>query len=291
VNILTIDKLNYRDSYTDIELNIDHIEIPYKSFICLTGEEQSGKTPLLEVMAGVRKEDRGLIQKAFKSHWRYGAPLRYVPDEILLEENITAKQYLDFCRHRSKNYYVEAENIFCDKIFKIDRREKLLSMTYQENKLVALIGALCAKPRLLLLDEPGNYLEEEMLKNLYKVLIGLPKTGTSVVVATNSYKELERYCSHYIFLKEGRVYSQGKAIRENQLWKVVTLINPKSLAGEEQIGEKLYQKDGKYIYIYKGKGKQNLSRIINEFQCEDFCVENISFEEWIQNDLSRWKQI
>ena len=75
-----------------------------------------------------------------------------------------------------------------------------------EKRLVALASLLVMEPELLLLDEPGTFLDPRSRRNLICLLAQLPQT---MLIATHDFALAEALCSQVILLKEGRIFAQG----------------------------------------------------------------------------------
>ena len=68
----------------------------------------------------------------------------------------------------------------------------------------ALILAIAAKPRLLLMDEAFDGLDPVMRQNLKRVLARqVSDSGMTVLIASQNLRELEDFCDHVGLLHEG----------------------------------------------------------------------------------------
>jgi ABC-2 type transport system ATP-binding protein len=68
-----------------------------------------------------------------------------------------------------------------------------------------LAAALATYPELLILDEPSNGLDPEGMMYLRSLLLKVNQSGTTLIIASHILSELEKLCSHFIFMKSGRV--------------------------------------------------------------------------------------
>jgi cobalt/nickel transport system ATP-binding protein len=77
-----------------------------------------------------------------------------------------------------------------------------------EKRLVGLAGILIMEPSLLLMDEPGSFLDPRSRRNLISILKELPQT---LLIATHDLDMARNLCSRVILLKEGRISADGEA--------------------------------------------------------------------------------
>ncbi len=73
---------------------------------------------------------------------------------------------------------------------------------------LGLAAALMRRPRLLILDEPGNGLDPRGLRDLRELLIGLNETGVTVFVSSHLLAEVEQLCTRVGVLDAGRLVLQ-----------------------------------------------------------------------------------
>jgi cobalt/nickel transport system ATP-binding protein len=84
-----------------------------------------------------------------------------------------------------------------------------------EKRLAALAGILIMEPELLLLDEPGSFLDPAARRNLIRILSNLTKT---MIIATHDFDLARRLCTRTLVLQGGRIRvdSPGSALLERE---------------------------------------------------------------------------
>ena len=124
----------------------------------LSGRSGSGKTSLLESIAGIRTPDRGEIRVGertlFSSARRINIPARdrqigYVPQDALLFPNLDVRGNI---LYGAKGTAFASLVAILDLAALLDRRVGMLSGG--EKQRVAIARALMTRPSILLLDEP-----------------------------------------------------------------------------------------------------------------------------------------
>ena len=73
---------------------------------------------------------------------------------------------------------------------------------------LGLAGALIRRPKLLVLDEPGNGLDPHGIRDLRELLIGLNEAGVTVFLSSHLMAEVEQLCTRVGVLDAGRLVLQ-----------------------------------------------------------------------------------
>jgi ABC-2 type transport system ATP-binding protein len=73
---------------------------------------------------------------------------------------------------------------------------------------LGLAAALIRRPRLLILDEPGNGLDPRGIRDLRELIIGLNETGVTVLLSSHLLAEVEQLCTRVGVLDAGRLVLQ-----------------------------------------------------------------------------------
>ena len=97
-----------------------------------------------------------------------------------------------------------------EKVGRSHRREAFpRELSGGEQQRVAIARALAMEPAALLLDEPTAALDPERKAEVVKVLEGLAKEGTTMVIVTHEPAVVRGIADVAIVLKNGRVMAQG----------------------------------------------------------------------------------
>jgi ABC-type multidrug transport system ATPase subunit len=73
---------------------------------------------------------------------------------------------------------------------------------------LGLAAALIRRPRLLVLDEPGNGLDPRGIRDLRELIIGLNESGVTVFLSSHLLAEVEQLCTRVGVLDAGRLVLQ-----------------------------------------------------------------------------------
>jgi len=78
-----------------------------------------------------------------------------------------------------------------------------------DKKRLMIASALVGEPKLLLLDEPASGLTKPEIEQLRTLILGLNKSGMTIIVIEHVLTLLVAVASRLIVLNEGRVLSEG----------------------------------------------------------------------------------
>jgi ABC-type sugar transport system ATPase subunit len=192
------------------------LEVPTGRFGVLMGKTGSGKTSLLEAVAGLRPLAGGRVVLDRQDVTRL-APgdrrLGYVPQDAALFRTMTVYNHLafalylrDWTRPAIDARVAELAN-WLEIPHLLKRRPAGLSGG--EAQRVALGRALSSRPPVLLLDEPLSSLDEATRGSMIELLNSLRKNGdVTVLHVTHSSAEADRLADVRFRLEEGRVVKE-----------------------------------------------------------------------------------
>jgi molybdate transport system ATP-binding protein len=187
----------------------------------LFGASGSGKTSLINMIAGLVTPDRGMISidgdmlddVAKRIHVpAHRRRIGYVFQDSRLFPHLDVRQNLHYGRrmNRLDDDLAQFERItgLLDIGHLLDRRPGKLSGG--ERQRVALGRALLAKPRLLLLDEPLGALDEGRRAEILPYLVRLrDEARIPMVYVSHDAAEMRQLATQIVLLQRGRVSSFG----------------------------------------------------------------------------------
>jgi len=196
------------------------LDLPAGARLAVVGGIGSGKTVLLQVLAGLRELHRGSLtldgvplgQASLRAHW---AGIGWVPQEAFLF-SLTLRENLAMGRPgASDDELWEVARVVCldDLIRRLPMGldtvvgERGVVLSGGERQRTAMARALLRKPRLLLLDDALSAVDSETESRILENLRGF-LDGVTLVLATHRVFVAE-LCDRVLVLEEGRAVQSG----------------------------------------------------------------------------------
>ena len=182
------------------------------------GHNVAGKTTTLKCISGILNFEAGEIW--VDGHCVRREPLEckqrmaYVPDNPDLYEYLTGIQYLNFIADVygvEGSARVQAFRRYGDLFELSDALGDLISgYSHGMKQKLALIAALCHRPRLLVLDEPFVGLDPKAALMLKNVMRELCAEGGAVFFSTHVLDVAEKLCNRVAIIKDGALVTAGE---------------------------------------------------------------------------------
>lgn len=260
-------------------------------FTVLFGEDDSGKTMCIYNIIYLHHFYKGEILFQGRPLQRLSEKERremiFVPDSVCME-NMILEAYLKVCLKRDKQYKWEDIIRMCE-YFGVALNVSLTDMTYNENKLATIIGAVAAQPKLLILDEPANMLTQESNTKLVKFLQYLSNMGMTILITTSDSREVKDYCNKYIYMKNGAIAHSGDMKELYGSQKAVTVTGGDRTVCRELLGTPITRGDNRETYLFKklesSKALSEILAVIGDWEIE---IENLTLEEILDKNYTRW---
>jgi ATPase subunit of ABC transporter with duplicated ATPase domains len=153
------------------------LNVTYGDRILITGGNGSGKTTLIKIILGQTKADSGEIKTG------QGIQLGYLPQtEDFLRENTLLQEFL---KHVEIEEGVGRRLLNRFRLTADDVHKKISELSSGERSRLTLAIIMAKKANCLILDEPSNHLDLEVLNELEKAL--KEYKGTLIVVSHDRY--------------------------------------------------------------------------------------------------------
>lgn len=255
--------------------------------------EDESASALLQVIAGLMNADRGKVKypswsaydKTELAQW-----IQYVPDDIVCYRDMKVKQFLHGIALSESDRDMEEQGLKMCKHFGIDPKEKLLDLTFEQNRLVAMIQAILMKPNLLLLDRPYDLISQKKYADLLWMLVKLRNVGMSIIIAADSYRDIIMPSDRYLFIKEGKIVANYKRKDLPKPAKVITMEGGSLKPMKSSLMTVLYQTKVRSCILYREQNAKELMARIYKSGCRNFSVNELSMEEEVFKNYERWKQ-
>ena len=228
LNYLTVESIS--KTYGDAPLFEDlSFSIHKDDKIAFVAKNGSGKTSILNIIAGTDQPDNGqvVIRKGLRLSFLSQSP--QYEDDLTIEETIFSsdlpilkiienyekallntedadayqKAFEGMERHNAWEFELRFKQIL-SQLKLDDLTQKIKTLSGGQKKRLALATALINEPDLLILDEPTNHLDLEMIEWLEQYFA---KAQMTLFMVTHDRYFLERVCNEIIELDQGKLYT------------------------------------------------------------------------------------
>lgn len=189
------------------------LEIPTGSCTCIMGRNGVGKTTLLKCLMGLLPVGAGEILMEGRplqkrpAHERARAGIAYVPQgrdifpQLTVEENLRCG--LPCRTDNAREIPGEVFELFPVLRDMLERRGGDLSGGQQQQ--LAIARALVIDPRVLILDEPNEGIQPNIVKQIGDVITYLNDNGLTVVLVEQKLGFARRVGREFRLMKKGRI--------------------------------------------------------------------------------------
>ena len=189
-----------KEAVADLTLNLDKGKI-----YGLLGENGSGKTTWMKMVAGLTKPGRGeILYEGHPIGWRDKAKIAYMATEPF---------FYDFMKVSDLGEYYEA--FFED----FDRRKytetvsamglepgmKVRNLSSGMSAKLKLAATLSRNAELYLLDEPLNGIDYKAREEIIGLILEEANGENTFVISTHLLEEVESFIEYAIFIKDGHL--------------------------------------------------------------------------------------
>ena len=209
-------------------LDIKQLQIAESSIVGLVGNNGAGKTTMLRLILDLCKANSGSVLSAGKDVSKFEEWKEYTGsflDSGYLIEFLKPEEYFNLIgelNHISKeDLQVRLSKFDAFMNGEILGKKKLIKNYSAGNKQkIGIVAAMITNPKVLLLDEPFNFLDPSSQMEMLRLLRDLNKEfGTTMILSSHNIELVSEISSRIVLLEKGIVKKDisataGEAIEE-----------------------------------------------------------------------------
>ena len=219
MKILDIKNLSYQYNSNTKALEDVDLDVSANDFLAIIGPNGGGKSTLLKLILGLLKPQSGKIEKFINND-----EIGYVPQNTNLNTDfpITALEVvlMGHIGVRRKLFGYSKHDIECAKHsltqvgMKGFENRKIGDLSGGQRQRVFIARALCAKPKIILLDEPTASIDVKGQNEIYELLKELNKK-ICIVVVSHDISVLLNYAKKVAHVNKNLVYHTLENVHKN----------------------------------------------------------------------------
>ncbi|WP_410772463.1 ABC transporter ATP-binding protein [Fontibacillus sp. BL9] len=170
------------------------------------GPNGAGKSTTIRHIMGFMKPDKGTVTinglDSWKDQGKVQSMVGYLPGEIAFFDGMTGKSFLDFMAqlqgirdHAKRSHLID--------LLQFDVNTPIRKMSKGMKQKVGIVAAFMHEPQVIILDEPTSGLDPLMQKVFIEIVLAEKARGTTFLMSSHSFPEIERTCDRAAIIKEG----------------------------------------------------------------------------------------
>jgi ABC-2 type transport system ATP-binding protein len=175
------------------------------------GRNGAGKTTTIKCLLNLLRPDSGRVRvfglDPRREEVAVKSRLAYVPDLVAFYPWMTVADTLEYLASFRPHWNGDIEADLIQR-FQLDPKQKASHLSKGQRTQLALIGAICPEPELLVLDEPTSGLDPIVRREFIETVIGAYQSGDpgrrTVFVSTHLISEFEGLIDEFTIIEQGR---------------------------------------------------------------------------------------
>ncbi|HEY2341438.1 MAG TPA: ABC transporter ATP-binding protein [Chthoniobacteraceae bacterium] len=250
------------------------------------GRNGAGKTTTIKCLLNLLRPTSGTMRvfglDPQKKEVAVKSRLSYVPDAVAFYPWMTVSDTLQYLASFREHWNREIEEDLLAR-FQLDPAKKTNALSKGQRTQLALIGAICPEPELLVLDEPTSGLDPIVRREFIETVIGAYQSSDperrTVFVSTHLISEFEGLIDEFTIIAKGReVLSMEADAARDRFRKIrsrfATPPEKLDLKGALQV-----RQSGRDLEVIANGESDALLETIRKLHPEDVQCESLSLEE------------
>jgi ABC-2 type transport system ATP-binding protein len=228
-HVIEVEKLTKR--YGDL-LAVDDISFHVRKgeVFALLGPNGAGKTTTVEIIDTIRTPTSGKVSllgmDVTKKKHDIVPRIGVLPQGFSSFDRITVRETLQYYSRLFRRRDTDIDGLIELANLKEKTKEPYKNLSGGLRQRLGIAIALVNDPEVVFLDEPTTGLDPRARRDVWDVLVGLKKKGTTVFLTTHYMEEAELLADTVAIISKGKIIamgSPGELIERNANYLVLTL--------------------------------------------------------------------
>jgi ABC-2 type transport system ATP-binding protein len=250
------------------------------------GRNGAGKTTTIKCLLNLLQPSAGTVRvfglEPQRQEVAVKSRLSYVPDSVAFYPWMTVNQTLEFLASFRPRWNRQIEADLLDR-FQLDPGQKASDLSKGQKTQLALIGAVCPEPELLVLDEPTSGLDPIVRREFIQTVIGAYHAGDpehrTVFVSTHLISEFEGLIDEFTIIERGRELLTLPADDARQRFQKIRARFSQPPEGLDLAGALSVRQDGRELEILADGNSAQIVEKLRALQPEELRCNSLTLEE------------
>jgi ABC-2 type transport system ATP-binding protein len=214
-----IDVKSISKQYGDIQA-LDNIRFHIEEGDCfgLVGPNGAGKSTLMKILAGILLDFQGDMEvnnwSVSKDRLKIKQRIGYVPQEICLEDTLTAKDNLILFGHlyelKGKELQTRIDEVLNQIGLKDRAKDKISTFSGGMKRRLNIGCALLHKPSIIIMDEPTVGIDPQSRNSIFSIIQEQQAEGSTIIYSSHYMEEVEHLCDSIGLIDNGKLAEFGR---------------------------------------------------------------------------------
>jgi ABC-2 type transport system ATP-binding protein len=273
---------------------VDGLSLTVRSGRCygFFGRNGAGKTTTIKCLLNLLRPSTGSVRvfglDPQRQEVAVKSRLAYVPDAVAFYPWMTVRDTLDYFASFRPHWNRAIQDDLLAR-FQLKPNQKAASMSKGQKTQLALIGAVCPEPELLILDEPTSGLDPIVRREFIETVIGAYQSGgeaagkpRTIFVSTHLISEFEGLIDEFTIIENGRELLTMEADAARTRFKKIRARfsqAPASNSFADLPGVLSTRQNGREVEFLANGNSASVMQKLQALQPEDLRCESLSLEE------------
>ena len=252
----------------------------------LFGRNGAGKTTTMKCLLNLLKPASGEVRvfglDPAKQEVEVKSRLAYVPDFVAFYPWMTVRETLDYLASFRAHWNRDIEQDLL-KRFQLDASKETRALSKGQRTQVALIGAICPEPELLLLDEPTSGLDPIVRREFIETVIGAYQESApgkrTIFVSTHLISEFEGLIEEFTIMDQGRAVLTLGADEARERYQKIRARFSGQVPAAEFAGALHVRRAGRDLELIANGQREQITRQLEGLAPEALSTEALTLEE------------